>query len=297
MKASLRHLLAATLLLLPISSVLAQSAVNQRLPLSSGGRVELGNIAGSVTVRGWDRNEVELTGTLGDGQRLEVENSANRVQFKVVYPQNSRNSRGAVLELRVPRAAQLQASTVSASIDINDVDLRRLQATSVSGSITANGQAGETDLNTVSGSIRSQVRTSRLDLRTVSGQINAAGSSGGEVAANSVSGAIDLDLSAVQRLSAETVSGSLGVRSAGLEPGGRINLQSVSGSVSLTLPARTSAQLKANSFSGSIQSDVGTVERPKYGPGRSLDARLGSGDGDISISSHSGSVRVRLGGR
>lgn len=297
MNASLRNLLAATLLLAPIASVFAQSTVNQRLPLSSGGRVELGNVAGSVTVRGWDRNEVQLTGTLGDGQRLDVENSANRVQFKVVYPQNSRNTRGAVLELRVPRSAQLQASTVSASIDVGQVDLRRLQATSVSGSITAEGQAGETDLNTVSGAIRSQLRTPRLDLQTVSGQINVAGSSGGEVSANSVSGAIDLTLSAVQRLTAETVSGSLGVRSAGLAPGGRINLQTVSGGVSLTLPARTSAQLKANSFSGSIQSDVGTVERPQYGPGRSLETRLGGGDGDISISSHSGSVRVRLGDR
>jgi len=297
MNASLRNLLAATLLLAPIASVFAQSTVNQRLPLSSGGRVELGNVAGSVTVRGWDRNEVQLTGTLGDSQRLDVENSANRVQFKVVYPQNSRNTRGAVLELRVPRSAQLQASTVSASIDVGQVDLRRLQATSVSGSITAEGQAGETDLNTVSGAIRSQLRTPRLDLQTVSGQINVAGSSGGEVSANSVSGAIDLNLSAVQRLTAETVSGSLGVRSAGLAPGGRINLQTVSGGVSLTLPARTSAQLKANSFSGSIQSDVGTVERPQYGPGRSLETRLGGGDGDISISSHSGSVRVRLGDR
>ena len=297
MNASLRNLLAATLLLAPIASVFAQSTVNQRLPLSSGGRVELGNVAGSVTVRGWDRNEVQLTGTLGDGQRLDVENSANRVQFKVVFPQNSRNTRGAVLELRVPRSAQLQASTVSASIDVGQVDLRRLQATSVSGSITAEGQAGETDLNTVSGAIRSQLRTPRLDLQTVSGQINVAGSSGGEVSANSVSGAIDLNLSAVQRLTAETVSGSLGVRSAGLAPGGRINLQTVSGGVSLTLPARTSAQLKANSFSGSIQSDVGTVERPQYGPGRSLETRLGGGDGDISISSHSGSVRVKLGDR
>ncbi|MGE8286872.1 MAG: DUF4097 family beta strand repeat-containing protein [Stenotrophomonas sp.] len=297
MNASLRNLLAATLLLAPIASVFAQSTVNQRLPLSSGGRVELGNVAGSVTVRGWDRNEVQLTGTLGDGQRLDVENSANRVQFKVVYPQNSRNTRGAVLELRVPRSAQLQASTVSASIDVGQVDLRRLQATSVSGSITAEGQAGETDLNTVSGAIRSQLRTPRLDLQSVSGQINVAGSSGGEVSANSVSGAIDLNLSAVQRLTAETVSGSLGVRSAGLAPGGRINLQTVSGGVSLTLPARTSAQLKANSFSGSIQSDVGTVERPQYGPGRSLETRLGGGDGDISISSHSGSVRVKLGDR
>ena len=76
MKASLRNVLAATLLLAPLSSALAQSTVNQRLPLSSGGRVELGNIAGSVTVRGWDRNEVQVTGQLGRSvERVDVESS------------------------------------------------------------------------------------------------------------------------------------------------------------------------------------------------------------------------------
>lgn len=297
MNVSLRHLLAAVALLAPLAPALAQTPVNEHHALSSGGRVEINNVAGSVTVRGWDRNEVQLTGTLGEGQRLDVQSSANRVQLKVVYPQNGHNSRGAVLELRVPRGSELQAGTVSASLDVADVDLRRLQASTVSGGITANGQAGESSLNTVSGSIRSQLRTSRLELRSVSGGISAAGTSGGEVSANSVSGRLDLDLSAVQRLNAETVSGSLGVRSAGLQPGGRISLQTVSGSIALTLPARTSAQLKVSSFSGSIRSDVGEVERPRYGPGSHLDARIGSGDGDISINSHSGSVRVNLGAR
>ncbi|MGH8054097.1 MAG: DUF4097 family beta strand repeat-containing protein [Stenotrophomonas sp.] len=295
MKPSLRNLLAATLLLAPLSAF-AQSAVNQRLPLSSGGRVELNNIAGAVTVRGWDRNEVQLTGTLGDGQRLDVENSTNRVQFKVVYPQGHSN-RGATLELRVPRAAQLQASTVSAGIDVADVDLRRLQTTTVSGAITVNGKADEAEISSVSGSIRSQLRTPRLELRTVSGGINSSGGSGGEVTANTVSGGINLDLTSVQRLNAETVSGNLGVRSAGLQPGGRISLQTVSAPVALTLPARTSAQLKVSTFSGDIKSDVGQVERPRYGPGSSLDARIGSGDGDISINAHSGDVRVSLSGR
>ena len=294
MKACMRHLITTVLLLAPLTSAFAQTAVNRNLPLSSGGRVELSNVAGSVTVRGWDRNEVQLTGSLGDGQRLEVENSTNRVALKVVYPQNGHSSRGAVLELRVPRAAQLQTSTVSAMVDVSEVDLRRLQSSTVSGSITANGRAGEAELTTVSGAIRSQLQTPRLETRTVSGGINVTGGSGGEVSANTVSGGITLDLAKVQRLSAESVSGSLGVRSAGLQPGGRVNLETVSGSVSLSLPASTSAQLKVSTFSGSIRSDVGQVESPRYGPGKSLDARIGGGDGDISIQSHSGGVRVSL---
>ncbi len=293
MNASLRYLAVAALLLAPLTQAFAQTAVNRILPLASGGRVELSNVAGSVTVRGWDRNEVQLTGSLGDGQRLDVESSANRVALKVVYPQG-RSNRGAVLELRVPRAAQLQTNTVSAGVDVAEVDLARLQSSTVSGSITANGRAGEAELTTVSGAIRSQLRTSRLETTTVSGGITVSGGSGGEVSANTVSGGISLDLASVRRLSAESVSGTLGVRSAGLQPGGRVSLETVSGSVALTLPASTSARLKVSSFSGGIRSDVGEVERPRYGPGSSLDARIGGGDGDISIQSHSGSVRVSL---
>ncbi|MCL7713286.1 DUF4097 family beta strand repeat-containing protein [Stenotrophomonas mori] len=297
MRVSLRSLLAAAVLLAPLAPALAQSTVDERRALSGGGRVEISNVAGSVAVRGWDRDEVRLTGSLGEGQRLDVQSSANRVQFKVVYPRNGRSSGGATLELRVPRGSELQADTVSAALDIAAVDLRRLQASTVSGGIEAAGTATDGTLATVSGAIRSQLRTPRLSLRTVSGAITADGGSGGEVEANSVSGAITLALGGVQRLNAESVSGSLGVRSQGLRPGGRISLQTVSAPITLGLPADTSAQLKASSFSGSIRSDVGQVERPRYGPGSSLDARIGSGDGDISISSHSGSVRVDLGRR
>lgn len=297
MHRSIRFLAAAVVLLAPLAAANAQTTVNERHPLASGGRVEIGNVAGQVNIRGWDRDEVQLTGSLGEGQTLEVQSSSNRVQLKVVYPRNNRNSRGAQLELRVPRAAELQASTVSAGIDIADVDLRRLQAQTVSGDLVVAGRTGEGVLGTVSGSIRSQLRTRRLEARTVSGGIDASGDTGGDVSAETVSGAVKLALSRVQRLDVESVSGDLGIRSGGLAPGGRISVQTVSAPVELSLPADTSAQLRVNSFSGRIQSDAGEVVRPRYGPGSRLDTRIGAGDGDISISSHAGNVRVRLGNR
>lgn len=293
----IRYLVAAALLFAPLSAALAQTSVNDHHPLASGGRVEISNVAGKVTIRGWDRNDVQWSGTLGEGQTLEVRKSANRVQVKVVYPRNSHNSRGAQLELRVPRAAELVATTVSANIDVADVDLRRLQAQTVSGGIVAAGRTAESTLTTVSGKVRSQLTTRRLEARTVSGNIDASGATGGDVSAETVSGAVKLDLSTVQRLSVESVSGNLGVRSGGLAPGGRIDLQTVSGPVMLNLPADSSAQLRVNSFNGRIKSDIGQVERPRYGPGSSLNARIGSGDGDISIKSHTGNVSVQLGGR
>lgn len=122
----------ATLSLLLLSAVCAlpaaaQTAVKQTHPLARGGRVEIENIAGQVRVRGWDRDEVSLTGTLGPGQRLDVNESADRLQFEVIYPRSSRNGNGAQLELRAPRGAVLQAEVVSAGLDVDQIDLARLQ--------------------------------------------------------------------------------------------------------------------------------------------------------------------------
>lgn len=282
----------ATLLLVP-AMALADTRIDERHNVAAGGRIELSNVAGKVTVRGWDRNDVQLTGTLSDGLQLRQEKSANRVRWEIEYPRRGNNG-GATLTLNVPRSVELLLSTVSADQDISGVDVRRLQADTVSGNLAAVGRSGDSVLNTVSGNVTARLQTPRLDVNTVSGRIEAGGGVSGEIGAQTVSGRVGVDAGRIQRLVVETVSGGIDLSATALAPGGRINVESVSASVSLRLPRTVSAQLSVNSFSGSINSDAGKVERPRYGPGSSLDARLGSGDGDIRVRSHSGSVQVRL---
>ena len=57
-------------LLLSPAVALADTRIDERHTLAAGGRIELSNVAGKVTVRGWDRNDVQLTGTLSDGLQL-----------------------------------------------------------------------------------------------------------------------------------------------------------------------------------------------------------------------------------
>jgi hypothetical protein len=284
--------LCAALLLVP-AMALADTRVDERHNVAAGGRIELSNVAGKVTVRGWDRNDVQLTGTLSDGLQLRQEKSANRVRWEIEYPRRGNNG-GATLTLNVPRSVELLLSTVSADQDISGVDVRRLQADTVSGNLAAAGRSGDSVLNTVSGNVTARLQTPRLDVNTVSGRIEAGGGVSGEIGAQTVSGRVGVDAGRIQRLVVETVSGGIDLSATALAPGGRINVESVSASVSLRLPRTVSAQLSVNSFSGSINSDAGKVERPRYGPGSSLDTRLGSGDGDIRVQSHSGSVQVRL---
>ncbi|QBG87676.1 DUF4097 family beta strand repeat-containing protein [Xanthomonas oryzae] len=268
----------------------AQTAIKQSHPLARGGRVELENIAGSIRVRGWGRDEVALTGSLGEGQRLQVDESANRLQCEVIYPRNSRNSKGAELELRVPRGAVLQVDAVSAAVDVDQVDLARLRLKSVSGDVIAAGRAKEAQLETVGGALRSTLSSGRTTLGTVSGQLNAPTGASGAVAVESVSGDIRIGAGQVSRLRAQSVSGTTAVTVAGLAPGGSMAAESVSGTITLEVPRNLSAALDVDIFSGDIHSVAGKVQRPAYGPGKHRKATLGAGD--VRLESHSGSVRI-----
>ncbi len=273
----------------------AATPVDDTHTVAAGGRVELTNVAGAITVRGWDRNEVQLTGTLGDGLTLKQEKSANRVRWEVQYPRRQQSNGDARLELRVPRRAlEVQLGSVSADVTVSAVDVRRLQINTVSGAVSAAGRSDESVIMTVSGDIDAQLRTPRLEGRTVSGAVQAGGGVGGELTLASVSGRVGVDAAQVQRLAVETVSGNVDLAASGLAPGGSITVQAVSAPVSLRLPKQVSAKLSVNSFSGAISSDAGRAVRSPHGVGSALETRLGGGDGDIRLESHSGNVRFRL---
>ena len=81
----------------------AGSAINKRTSADPNGTVEISNVAGSVTVTGWNRNEVEVTGELGDGtETLEFTKGERLVRIKVVVPRRAYNVDDTELIVKVP---------------------------------------------------------------------------------------------------------------------------------------------------------------------------------------------------
>jgi hypothetical protein len=54
-------------LLLAAGHAIAETPISESRSVSATARIEVSNVKGSVTVTGWDRNEVGISGTLGDG--------------------------------------------------------------------------------------------------------------------------------------------------------------------------------------------------------------------------------------
>jgi len=280
----------AALLALP---ALAQQTVNERRPASPTGTVEVSNIAGSVRVIGWSQAEVEVTGTLArEVERLEFSGPPERVSVKVVARKGTREYEDTDLTVKVPAGCRLEAETVSATLTVDGLT-GTLDLESVSGEITVTGEPGEVEAQSVSGDIDLTVKSATMRLASVSGSIKARGARG-EVRVETVSGTATVEAAAVDRVELETVSGT--VRFAGdLSANGRLDAESVSGTVEVALPAGASGSFRLKSFSGDIDNQFGPPARrtSEYAPGVEAEFTAGSGGARVEIETMSGSIVLR----
>jgi DUF4097 and DUF4098 domain-containing protein YvlB len=109
-----------------------------------------------------------------------------------------------------------------------------------------------------------------------------------------VSGEVSVETTAaLRRAVIETVSGNVELSGA-LGSGARLSVESVNGTVTLRLPATTSADFEISTFNGSIKNDFGPPAKKasKYLPARELSFSMGDGDARVTVEAFNGSVRL-----
>lgn len=274
----------------------ASRPVDETRSVSPDATIEIENLSGKVEVTGWDRDEVTISGYIGDDtEGLSIDGSGDHLSIEVEIPE--RHSRGrkefeSRLEIRVPAGSRVQVEGVSSSIEVDGVT-GRLELESVSGSIEVTGARGATDAETVSGSIRIEGSETPISAESVSGSVRVRGASG-RVEATSVSGTVDVEASTLERGELETISGSVRFEG-GVTSGGRLDIECHSGNVTLSVPADISAAFDVTTFSGSIDNELGppAQKTDKYLPSKRLKFTTGSGSARVSIESFSGNVTIR----
>jgi len=224
----------------------------QTYPLNRNGRVNVSNINGSITIEGWDRNEVRLEATkIADSREtmamLELKIDSQPDSFCVetelqpgTYNDVSGRSKNRRLEVQfklwVPKGAVLnEIGAVNGPVSVSDfTNVTKVSA--VNGPIMANNLRGTVKLSTVNGEVR--VGFERLDAGT------------------------------------------------------SVALDTVNGRVNLEVPSDVNATIKADSLNGSITNDFGLpVKKGKY-VGRNLHGRIGSGDVQIKLSAVNGGLTI-----
>lgn len=283
---------AALLAASPASS--AGTPINKSAAADPSGSVEVSNVSGTVTVTGWDRGTVEVTGELGDGtERLDFITQDKVTRIKVVLPAKSYNVDDTILNIHVPAASRLSVNTVSADIKVQGVTgSQRLQ--SVSADIHTEAGSEDVECKTVSGDVAvdGSGKKGLLTITTVSGDATAL-KVAGEVNANTVSGNLVLGLGETERSRLRSTSGDL-MLAMRLAPEGKIDAESISGDVRVNLVGGADAEFDISTFSGEIRNCFGPkpASTSEYAPGQELRFREGQGTARIRIKTLNGDVNL-----
>ena len=254
----LKRSIALLTLSLVAGSAWGYQRIDRTIPAEPDGSLSVDNVSGTVRVEGWDRIEVQITGTIDDDvEELEIKSEGHRISISVELPDGrgwGRHDTSADLVIKAPRSTSLDVQTVSADIEITTMT-GSLDIESVSGDVEISGETSEVEVESVSGEIVIRGACTRVQADSVSGNVDITGVEG-LVEASTVSGDLDVKAGTLDRAELESVSGSVTFEGR-FSPSARISAQSHSGTVALHVPEDVSARFEVSTFSGSIHNEFG----------------------------------------
>ena len=198
---------------------------DRTVPLAAGGRFELENVNGSITITGWDRDAVEVqavkTAALPDANlaevRIDLHAEPERVAVATVYPQEESIEVAVEYSVRVPRHVLLQ------------------QVSTVNGSVRVTGVAAQGALRAVNGNIQMSDSAGAFTARTTNGDVH-----------------LELTrLAPAGTLAIETVNGSV-VLAIPRDSSATFDVRSVNGDFRSELPLVVASAYKPREFHGHL---------------------------------------------
>lgn len=293
--------------------------VLQTFKVGADGALDLSGISGDVRVTGGSGGEIRVEATkrvrhrnadqakrLLTDLRVEMTNVNGRVEVRTIYPRRgSYGERGISARvdyvIAVPAGITVAVKSISGDVLVSGVR-GEVRAETVSGDVNVDSTPNLAVAKTVSGDVNARDigGPATLVLSTVSGSVIASGLRVRALEAGSVSGDVKLSGMEVERVEAKSVSGNIEF-DAPLVKAGRYEFTSHSGNVRIVLSGNTGFELDADTFSGSVRSDVPVTlrsvgrdarDRRRNTSNRAIRGSYGDGSAILSVRSHSGSVVI-----
>ncbi len=269
--------------LLSNQAAIAQREVNERRPAASDGTVKITNAVGSVTVRGWDRDTVAVSGKLGVGsERLELSVGERDTRIRVVVPRDALTNQGSELVVHVPRGSHVAVRTAAADVTISDVT-GALDLESVSGQISASGRPRLVYAESAAGDVYIDVVAKAIRARSVGGNVTVLRALG-YLQVSTVSGSARVEGNGLWEGEVSSVSGDI-LFAGDFDSGGSFHFESHSGTVQLTLPSNIAADFEITTFGN------GGIEN-QFAPASERSFSTGGGGTQLSIKSFKGKLRI-----
>ncbi len=313
-----RHWLTGLSLVLLCQAAVAGEPVERSTETSDSPNVEIEHMSGKAEIIGWDKNEVKITGEVGDNtDEIVFEKNGDNVVFEVDTDRRGRDWRdwrsneGDDLTIYVPRGSKVYYTSINANVALrdlnNEVDVEvvngkiasrnvqgRVSLEAVNGDIDVGNIAGDVDISTVNGDIYGDHQSdSDARFSSVNGNINIRSTSP-EVWVESVNGNIKLAMKTVDDLNIETVNGRVEADLV-LSKKGDVRASSVGGSITLNFQSDVAARFDIEAHAGGrIVNNISDAEmqKAKYGPRRWLEFEHNGGGAQVEVSTVSGRVTL-----
>jgi DUF4097 and DUF4098 domain-containing protein YvlB len=269
------------------ASAAAETQVDERRPAKPDGMIQIAIPAGAFRVVGWEKAEIAVKGTLGDdAQGIDIGDGGEHTRIKIKGAPHTQ----ADLEINVPSGSRLNIETFSGHVNVGRVT-GRVVVESVSGNVSIDG-ALDVSVDSVSGAVDIS-ETRKVDVEAVNGPVTIR-KGGGEVRASTVDGALEVDGEGFEYAKLGTISGALKF-DGGLTKTANLAAKTVSGVVTLVLPASVDADFDVRTFSGTVENELGPKAEQKHAvlPSKNLHFTSGSGSAKVSVATMSGPVHLK----
>jgi hypothetical protein len=215
-------------------------------------------------VRGWDRKEVRARAEGGGALRLLTPNVRPAPRVEVLVSEDSDAELGSgdcgsnrTVELTVPRGATVEVEARTGHVEVSDVSEARVRV--LSGDVDVRRVSRAVEVSCLSGDVSVSDSTGPMRVNSVSGDVEARNlrtvAAGDNLEAKSVSGDVLIEGVAHGNVRGETTSGQI-LYTGALARGGSFEFRTISGDVTLELPANSSFSLHAKVVvSGEIVTD------------------------------------------
>ncbi|MBT8088191.1 MAG: DUF4097 family beta strand repeat protein [Gammaproteobacteria bacterium] len=290
MMKKLMVLMATALLAMP---ALAED-IDRTLDAAADGEVKISTVSGSVTVNGWSRNEVKVTGTLGPKvEELIFERDGDNITIKVKVPKKSGRGSDSDLRVNVPEKSSIDVGVISADIQVSDV-LGEQRLHTVSGNVTTESTGSDVKAQSVSGDV--EIVGNKAEARTVAGTVSGDVTvvrAAGDVRAETVTGKVVVDEGSFDHVALNTVNGEV-LFQAQLRDDGKFSAETINGEIDAEFTGGISARIDVSTINGRIKNCFGPEARRtnEYGPGWDLSFTEGDGGGRVRISTMNGRVNL-----
>ncbi|MFI5311900.1 MAG: DUF4097 family beta strand repeat-containing protein [Gemmatimonadales bacterium] len=243
-----------TMLVLPSLRLGAQPRqLPVSLPLNPDGAVRIISLsdAGSIRVIGWDKDSIQVTGTIARTSSFHIGGTREGVKMFWETEKGTSTKLAGISDvvIRVPARARVSVNSAMADVEATAI-AGQLDVTAVGSHIRVQGTPSELRAETMNGDIEVTASPAYLRLKTATGHVTWTGSSE-DVALTTVSGKMVINGGTVNRARFESIDGDIRF-SGGVTKFATVTFDTHGGDVTLLLAKDTDAEVQASGPSSDL---------------------------------------------